>query len=343
MMVAPMLSGAVIASPLAAAILTPIFAASFPPVSVSVATGLACPTSESIERAITAVREGEPAATGPGYRLRIAPAGDTIHADLTSADGTPVWTRTLPGGPAACTSGAEAIALIVDREFRAIAWTPPAAGPPPAARADRAALPSAPVAVASGPASGGASAGSMAAATPSVGPRMAASVGPALWSRGGTLAVAVEARVRVGGTVQAGLGAIVPPSSSSLTLYTAPDGSAPQAKVTAIPFLLALGFERPMTRRLALGAAAEGLLTFERGESVGIALPRTAWRTVLAAGIAAGGTLALGDRLRLDVRAGAYRTLLGRSFTVDGVGGDLLEPPAWQALLRVGLGWVFVP
>ena len=138
-------------------------------------------------------------------------------------------------------------------------------------------------------------------------------------------------------------GAILPPSSSSLILYTASDGSTPQAKVMALPFLASFGVERPLARRLAVGVGAEGLLTFERGESVGIASPRTAWRTVLAGGLAAGGILALGGRLRLELRAGAYRTLLGRSFTFDGVGGDLLEPPAWQALVRVGLGWVFIP
>ena len=341
MILAPMLSGAAITSPLVAAIVS----ATFPPVSVSVAPGLACPTNDAVERAIAAVREGAPASTGPSYRLRLAAAGPTIRADLTSADGAAVWTRMIPAGPAACSSGAEAVALIVEREFREIAWTPPAAAPSPPARADRpgdSPPPPAP-SVASAPAAGVVTARSLAPDLPSFGPRMAASVGPALWSRGGTAAVSVEARLRVAGAWQAGLGAIVPPSSTSLTLYTGADGSAPQATVTVVPFLVAFGVERPVARRVDLGAAAEGLLTFERGESAGIAAPRTAWRSVLAGGVAGGGALALGDRVRLDVRVGAYRTLLGRSFTVDGVAGDVLEPPAWQALVRVGLGWVFVP
>ena len=340
-----MLSAAALASPVFTATLAAAFAASFPPVSVSVEPGLACPKADAIDRAVASLREGDPAAAGPGYRLRVSAAGDTVRADLTGADGAAVWSRTLPAGPALCTSGAAAIALIVEREFRQLAWTPPAVTPTPAPSAEPVAEPRAPAAsVVAAPGAGVAAAtGSRPAALPSYGPRLAASVGPALWSRAGTPALAVEGRVRVGGAVQAGLGAIVPPSSSSLILYTAADGTTPQAKVLAVPFLLAVGAERPVTQRLTLGAAAEGLLTFERGESVGIASPRTAWRTVLAGGLAAGGAVALGDRLRLDVRVGAYRTLLGRSFTVDGVGGDLLEPPAWQALVRVGLGWVFIP
>jgi hypothetical protein len=351
-----MLSGAAIASPVAAAIV----AATFPPVSVSVAPGLACPPADAIERAIASVREGDPGAAGPAYRLRVAAAGDAIRADLTTPDGVAVWTRTLPAGPAACTSGAEALALIVERELRQLAWTPPpaaqpaparpaappspiAAPPPPAPAATDPRAP--PTAVATAPVAGARppAAGPAAPVLPSHGPRLTASVGPALWSRAGTPGIAVEGRVRLGGLWQAGLGALVPPASSSITLYTAADGSEPQAKVTAAPFLMTFGVERPVTRALALGASAEGLLTVERGESVGIAVPRTAWRGVLTAGVAAGGALALGERVRLGLRAGAYRTLLGRSFTVDGVGGDLLEPPAWQALVRLGLEWVFVP
>ena len=357
-----MLSGAALVPPAFTATWAAVFASIFPPVAVSVAPGLACPPADAVERAIASVREGDPAAAGPAYRLRVAAAGDAIRADLTSPDGVAMWTRALPAGPAACTSGAEALAFIVERELRQLAWTPPPAAPPAPAAGPRAAdgpiaaaapPPAAvvadrrapPAAIASAPVPGAppTAAGPPAPVPPSYGPRLAASVGPALWSRAGTPGLAVEGRVRLGGFWQAGLGAIVPPSSSSLTLYTAADGSAPQAKVTAAPFLVTCGFERPVTRALALGASAEGLLTVERGESVGIAVPRTAWRGVLAGGVGGGGALALGERVRLTLRAGAYRTLLGRSFTVDGVGGDLLEPPAWQALVRLGLEWVFLP
>jgi len=344
-----MLFGAALAPPAFTATLAAAFAAIFPPVSVTVATGLACPPPEAIERAIASVRDGDPPAAGPAYRLRVAAAGDTIRAELTSPEGAAVWTRALPAGPAACTSGADALALMVERELRRLAWTPPPAAPT-AATGSRAVDTTAdprtpPTVIASAPVSGARppAAASQAPVLPSRGPRLAAGIGPALWSRTGSAALAVEGRVRLAGVWQAGLGAIVPPASSSLTLYTAADGSAPQAKVTAVPFVVAFGAERPVSRRLALGASAEGLVTFERGESVGIAVSRTAWRTVLAGGIAASGALALGDRVRLDLRAGAYRTLLGRSFTVDGVGGDLLEPPAWQALVRLGLQWVFLP
>ena len=342
----PMLSGAAIASPVAAAIMATIMATSLPPVSVSVAPGLACPTAEAVERAIASVREGDPAAAGPAYRLQLAPAGDTIRAELTGPDGVSRWTRALPAGPAACTSGAEALALIVERELRQLAWTPPPAGeaaPAPGPSPDG--YPgAAPAAIVAAPvASARPTAAAPEVPLPPHGPRLAASIGPALWSRAGKPGLAVEGRVRLGDLWQAGLGAIVPPASSSITLYTAADGSEPQAKVAAAPFLMAFGLERPVNRTLALGASAEGLLTIERGESVGIAAPRTAWRGVLCAGLGAGGALALGERVRLALRAGAYRTLLGRSFTVDGVGGDLLEPPAWQALVRLGLEWVFVP
>ena len=105
-----MLPGAATASSLVVAIFMPVFtpvftpvlaptlASAFPPVSVAAAPGLPCPTADAVERAIAGLRGADPAATGPTYRLRIGPVGDSVRADLTSADGAAVWTRALPGG-----------------------------------------------------------------------------------------------------------------------------------------------------------------------------------------------------------------------------------------------------
>ena len=335
-----MLPNAAIASPLAAA----LFATVFPHVSVTVAPGLPCPTVAQIESAIENERGPDAAATGAAYQLRIAPAADQVRADLVDATGAASWSRSFPAGAASssrCGSVAEAIALIVERQFRGISWTSPAAIEIEGAHA------TSPSASASTASSGAEDsrvtptatlrASTVPAPQPASAPLLIAFAGAGEWTRTEAPSLAVELRGRLRGAWQAGLGTLLPPSRASVGLAD----SGGHAKVAAVPLLVAVGIERYVTPRLSLNAGAEVLLSVERGESTGIALPATAWRGVLCGGAIAGAALALGDRLRLDLRLGGYHSLLGRSYTVDGVSGTVLEPPAWQAVARIGLAWVF--
>ena len=47
----------------------------------------------------------------------------------------------------------------------------------------------------------------------------------------------------------------------------------------------------------------------------------------------------LGPRWRVLAEAALYRTMLGRSFVVQGA-GVVLDPPAWQGALSLRLAWI---
>lgn len=340
---------ALLASPLAAALVATVF----PSVSVTVEPGLPCPKVDAVERAIATVRGGDLAAAGGAYQVRLWRVGDAVRADLTSADGAAVWSRSIANGPSpsSCASVADAVALIVERHFREVAWKPDAldareAPPPPV---DARALPEAtprsapPVGLTATPSPlpTAAREGTPDPEDPPLGtgpPRLVVLLGPTYWTRPNGASAALEARVRLHRSLQAGAGVMLPPSSSSVALDHDGNGTV---KLTTVPVLASLGLERPVTRRLSAHAAIEGLVTFERGQAESIAEPATAWRTMLAAGAGAGIAWALGERLRLDARVSGYRTLLGRPYAVAGIPGTVLDPPAWQGLVRVAVGWTF--
>jgi hypothetical protein len=348
-------SGAVLLAPSLAATL---LATVFPSVSVTVAPELSCPTAGAVTSAIAGVRGGDPTAAGAAYQLRLGRSGDAVRADLTSAAGTAIWSRSFATGPSAssCASVADAVALIVERHFREVAWKPDApdtAGDaPPPARAGRPAVTSPPLPslaavatltaapaappVTSAPVRAGHERPSLGAAAPG----LVVLLGPTYWTRSNSASAMLEARARIHRDLQAGVGVMLPPSSSSVALDR--DGSG-RVRVTAVPVLASFGLERPVTRQLSAQAAVEGLVTFERGQAESIAEPATAWRTMLAGGAGAGIAWAFGDHLRLDARLSGYRTLLGRPYAVTGVPGTVLDPPVWQGLVRVGLGWTFSP
>ena len=107
--------------------------------------------------------------------------------------------------------------------------------------------------------------------------------------------------------------------------------------------LASLGLAYAPHPRLALHGGAEVLLTLERGQTQSIAVPATSWRTVLAAGLGASATFALTDRLLLTARLAGYRAALGRSYAIEGLAGNVLDPPSWQAMFGLGLGWIISP
>jgi hypothetical protein len=312
-------------------------AGDLPPVSVVNAPGLDCPQAVAVDRAL-AGKQGPDApprsASGDAWTLFLEPAGAEVRMSLRDPAGATVVSRALAAHAPGCESTAEAIAIVVERYFRDLAWTPQAgtATPRPA------------------PSATGAEATAIAmVATPGPPPRIfldpprfTVGAGPALWTRTGTLAVGLDARLRVAGPVLIGLGVLLPPFRSDENLPTAPGQPQAQAQIRGVPVLVRAAVAG--TRgRFGGTLGIEGLVTFEQGESRGIANPASEPRTVLAAGVALGGSVALGARFRISADLAGYRAALGRSFEIGGIAANVLEPPAWQAVFGLRLGWIVFP
>ncbi len=306
-----------------------------PAVSVVVEPGVDCPGPAAVERALAELgsADGRPRERSDGWTLRLQRAGDGVRLILRDPKGTEVLARALAAGPPRCQSAAEAVAIIVERYFRDVAWAvdPGRAGPGLPARAG------APAAIAeSGPE----------AAPPPPPParaffspddRLAVSIGAALWTRQSGVGAVLALRLRVAGPIGVGLGTILPPFRSEQALPMS-DGRVQTTGVPVIARISAAGRRGPIGVTLGLDA----LMTIERGASEQIASPASAARVVFAAGLGLGSSLALRPRMRLSVDAAAFRTLLGRSFVVGGIDGPVLEPPAWQALFGLRLEWIAV-
>ena len=89
------------------------------------------------------------------------------------------------------------------------------------------------------------------------------------------------------------------------------------------------------------------MVSFEQGKPLlGFTNAETRNRIVFALGGATGVALVLSHHWRLTIEAAGYKTVAGHSFTIDdAVHGTrrVLEPPAWQGIVALGLGWVFLP
>ncbi|HEX2657964.1 MAG TPA: hypothetical protein VHU40_06815 [Polyangia bacterium] len=305
-------------------------ATAMPPVSVAAAPDLPCPSPAAIQQALAEVRGADAPVGANAFALRLEKAPGGLRADLADPLGAPVWSRALTTAPSECESAARAVALIVERHFRELAWTPEPAPPPPV-------LPTPPL-VEPAPATVSTPAAAPPVTRPP--PRVMVALGPAYWTRANTFGVLLDARARLPrGPLVVGLGLLAPPSDASVGLGS----SGGQVEVAAWPVLGSIGVAHAPARNVALHAAAELMLTVERGQTQSIVVPATAWRTVLAGGLAAGASLALGDNLLLTARLAGYRAALGRSYTVAGIGGNVLDPPRWQAILGLGLGWIIRP
>ncbi|MEP6652656.1 MAG: hypothetical protein ABJA82_04830 [Myxococcales bacterium] len=111
-----------------------------------------------------------------------------------------------------------------------------------------------------------------------------------------------------------------------------------QAGVTGLP-VLAQVTTGGASGRYGGRVGFQSLVTFERGEAQGIAMPASAWRTVVALGINLGAEVSLGPRLRIAADMALLRSVFGRSYQVDGVQAPVLEPPPWQAVFAIRLEW----
>jgi hypothetical protein len=299
-----------------------------PDIEVVQTSDASCPSTEAVQSSLARLRAGPADAGAPPHRLFLARADDRAHVELRDLAGQTLLARDLAVASTDCAGAADAIALIVDRYFHELAWAPPAAAPAPSAPPRDDAI---------GVAASVAPPETAREGRRQQAPRLALGAGPAFWTRTTGLGVALGGRVRLRGPVYVGLSALVPPFRATSSL-----GGGGRAEVSAVPLLPSIGAAGSFGR-WTLSAGAGGLVTIEKGESQSIATPATAWRSVLALGLGAGAACRVAERLRVAVDAGGYRTALGRSFVVDGVQGDVLEPAPWQAVAMLTLEWIVWP
>jgi hypothetical protein len=294
-----------------------------------IAASVDCPEAAAIAAAL---KVHGVAAPGPGWRAVVEPAGDdpvppgpgpSLRLRLLRPDGSAAVDRALPGPGRDCGAAADAIALILERQLRDLAWSTPVqpdgnGDAPRAAAALRGSTPPA-------------------ARPPARGPALTLLAGPS-WSSGdaGALAPAIELRAQLLGPLHLGLGA--------LPLGTTADQPLPgggRARLRAWP-LVARALAQRATGRWRPLAALDVGLRLERGESTGIAQPAARWRRVLTAGAALGLAWAPHPRWRVAAEAGLSRLVRARDFEVAGH-GPVLAPARWQAQLGLRLGCVLWP
>ena len=288
-------------SALVALVQAQILSTVMPGVSIIAAPGVVCPSPDAVEVAINRVRDGAAPAPGPAFRLFLDRTAEHARIALRDSAGASLLAREIPVTAHDCDHAAQAIALIVERHFRELSWSPPdAPRTPPAPTGASVAPSSGMAAVVTPPAGRALERPSLLGKGPSQGPlnspagrrAPAASRAPSL--RDGGPDTTLSRHRRSGdrhGRAGPGLGLAVLPS---------------------------VGVARSLGR-LTAGIDASGLLTIERGESAGIAAPATAWRGVLAAGLGLAASWPLTARLRIAGALTGYRTFLGRSYAIAGV------------------------
>jgi hypothetical protein len=280
---------------------------------VEVARGLGCPTAAEVERALAASAAVPP---GAGWRIVVEPVDPEIRLRLIGPDGAGVLERTLALARSRCDTGAMAIALVVERYFRALGPSRRrASAPPPAA------------VTVDGPGE---------APWRQARPRLVLLVGPVAWTRrSAAITAAAELRVRIAGPLHGAAGALVPGVSARQDL---PAGGV--ARTTGWPFIVRLLVEERRSSWLGL-LALDALTIAERGVATGIAHPSAGRRLMTAAGLSLGVAWSPtpSPTWRLALEAGVVRSLVGSDFAVAGV-GRVLGPPAWQGLFALRLGWV---
>lgn len=307
---------------------------SVPAVELVVEAGLTCPDQASLERELSAVvplRFGATAEGPRGWSVSVARSAEGVGMVMRDPSGATVMVRGLAVFPTRCEIAAQAIAIIVERHFRDLVA---AADAPPAPAV------SAPAAAASPPAGNvDAQVSAAPAASPYTSvPRWTLGAGLSYWTRLDNVRLAVDARVRLGRAVIVGVGTLLP----WFSFGQAVSDSAGRAALTGMPVIgqIAAGGRRG---RLGGSVGLQGVVSFEKGHTEGIASTAAAWRTVLATGPVIGAAVDLGSGLRAAADASFNRAVLGRSYQIGGVAGNVLEPPSWQALFAVRLEWAIFP
>jgi hypothetical protein len=291
---------------------------------VEVAPGLDCPTAAAVERSL----ERRVAGAAPGWRVVLDEAGEApggaVRLRLQQPGGAAVLERVLKMESPRCETGAEAVAVVVERYFRQLIWSPPPSALPE--REGAAAV------VATAPAASGTAPGDRGPA-----PRVVVLIGPMLSTVGpDPVGGAAELRVRLAGPFHAGLGLLFPRVTAVEAL---PAGGS--ASLRAWPFMLRALAERTRGSWAVL-AGLDAVLSVEHGSSTQIARPSEASRLMLAAGGSLGLAWLPTRRLRIAAEAGVARLLLGNDFDVEGH-GRVLGPPTWQGRMALRLGWTVWP
>jgi hypothetical protein len=276
---------------------------------------VSCPAAAAIERALARRRF---APQHPGWRVAVRAIRSTTNGTLLRVlvhepSGVAVFERELEVTPAACDSAAEAIALMVERYFRDVAWS---TGPAiePAAKLDSDTRP-----------------------TPQHA-RLLALLGPTFWTRQSWVGASAEVRAGAGGPIQGGVGFLVPPGSQTEALR-----GGGQARLSAWPVTLRALVEKRRDT-LALTAGLDLLVTAERGESAQIPMPAVQRRLLLGAGVSLGMAWLATPKLGVVLEVSGMRLCAGRDFQIAGLGrGSILTPPLWQAMTSIRLGWALWP
>jgi|GEM_PF-3518067 len=113
--------------------------AALPAIAVQ-APGVTCPSAQAVREALARLSPAPATDSTRAFRLTVERAPTTARVELRDLTGRPLLVRQLPVTATDCKQAAEAIALIVERHFRALEWSPaggqagtapsPAAPPP---------------------------------------------------------------------------------------------------------------------------------------------------------------------------------------------------------------------
>jgi hypothetical protein len=121
-------------------------AGDIPAVTVIEGAGVTCPSAGAVTAALARF-SGQPG-VGEPFRLVVDRNAGQLHVELRDAAGRSVLVREIPVTATDCQHAAEAIALIVERHFRALEWSPtegsPVAAPSPSVFSARAAAATSP-------------------------------------------------------------------------------------------------------------------------------------------------------------------------------------------------------
>ena len=88
------------------------------------APGVACPSAQAVRAALARLGAAPGGETSPAFRLVVERAAAGARVQLRDLAGRTLLVRQLPATAPDCAQAAQAIALIVERHFRALEWSP---------------------------------------------------------------------------------------------------------------------------------------------------------------------------------------------------------------------------
>ena len=286
-----------------------------------------CPTSAEVQSALRKVfGDGDHSAGGwvlsYGRDPSMPEAGrdGSVVMELIDPAGVRLAVRRIPASSGNCPAIASAMAAVVERSLRTLGWTrgeslPEAARRPsagesiiPTARLQR--------------------------------PRLVLGLGPSIGSSPRTgMNLLLEARLHVLGPVFLRLGGGFFSGSASQNVE-----SSGKANLTTRYFTVApqAAFAHGA---LELAAGPGLLLSFDRGNSTGLAQVSRGDREVLAVGLGLGVAVRLSARWRASLGIEGYRVAPGANYFVeiDGVRTVVLSPSPWQGIASVKLEFIAWP